>query len=146
MENEPANTRLQSEVYETNIAILDSLEDMEMQDYRLKKRERFWRRSGPFMAIAPLVAAGVLMGTHAGRKMELNEKLATDVYAVMGSALMGLAALHGYDKNRRKGQDLAEAALPASYIVSRSTQPWIDRRLAERDEDALKQARQAGNT
>jgi len=146
MKNEPAHTRLQSEVYEMNFAILDSLEKMEMQDYRLKKRERFWRRSGPFMAIAPLVTAGVLMSTHTGRKMELNEKLATDVYAVIGSAVMVLAALHGYDKNRRKGQQLAEAALPASYIVSRSTQPWIDRRLTERDEDALKRARRAGNT
>jgi hypothetical protein len=146
MKKEPANNQLQSQVYEMNLAILDSLEDMEMQDCRLKRRERFWRRSGPFMAVAPLVTAGVLMATHTGRNMELDEKLATDVYSVIGSAVVGLTALHGYDKNRRLGQKLAEDALPVSYIVSRSTQPWIQKRLAERDEDVQKQAQQMGNT
>lgn len=128
-----------NEVYEMNLALAESLDEMESQDARYKRRERFWRNGGPAIALAPLVTAGVLMATPAGHRMERTEKESIDICAIIGSFLLGAVALYGHDKNREKGQRLAEDSAPMSQALSGTNEPWIARRLAEKEADIAKQ-------
>jgi hypothetical protein len=126
-------------VYDMNLALAESLDEMKSQDEKYKKRERFWRNGGPVLALAPLVAAGALIASPIGNKMETNEKIGFDIYALVGSLTLGITALCRFDKNRDKGQDLATNAQPISQTLNGSTQAWIARRLAEKEEDVRKQ-------
>jgi hypothetical protein len=131
------------EVYEINLARIAALEKMEGEERRYKMRERFWGNGGPTLALAPLVAAGVIMVTPTGQNMEGMEKVDTFVYAGIAAVFTGLTAIHGYDKNRLKGQEVAVSAAPLSHALNGRMQPWIDRRLAEKAADDLrKQKRQ----
>jgi hypothetical protein len=78
--------------------------------------------------------------------MEIRGKIATDIYAVLGSALLGVVAIYGHDKNREKGQKLAVDAVPISHALSSSIQPWIARRLAEKEADIRRQQEMLGKT
>lgn len=144
--NDPLDTKAKiqgEEVYEKNVALMDVLEKMEEEDRRYKRRERFWRNGGPALVLAPFVAAGIIMVTPTGQNMEGREKLATYVYAGLAAVFAGFTAIHGFDKNRLKGQEVAVSAAPLSHALNGTMQPWIDRRLAEKAADDLrKQKRQ----
>ncbi len=111
------------ETYDANMALAESLDEMESRDKRYKRRERFWQKGGPALAITPLIAAGIVMASPVGHKMDLNEKIDTDIGAIMSPILLGLAALYGFEENRRKGQELATSALPKSLSLNNSVQP-----------------------
>jgi hypothetical protein len=119
------------DVYRRNSVLLDSLEAMEATDKRFRRRESFWRRGGPALALAPLAAAGVLVIT----TFEHNSKAEIDaaVVGVAGSLMLGLAGLYGIDKNREEGELLAVKAAPISYEINKTLQPWIAHRLAEKE-------------
>lgn len=127
-----------NEVYDMNIALIDSLDEMAAQDLRYKRRERFWRNCGPALAVAPFVAAGILAATPAGHRMNTNEKIGIDVYALAGSLFLGAASLHEFDKSKEEGQKLATSAAHISQALNGSLQPWIIRRLDEKEIDRQK--------
>lgn len=143
-EQNPAEEVRESPVYYTNLSMLNSLDEMEQLESKYKRRERFWRSGGPFIAIAPLVAAGVLMATPPGQKMDTNEKINVDAYAFVASLFLGMTAFRDYDTSRKKGQKIAEDALPVSRALNNRTQAWIARRLEERHADELKAKQMRG--
>lgn len=133
-------------VYEMNLSLLKALEEREEQDRVYKRRENIWRQGGPFFTLAPLVAAAVLVATPIEHRMSRTEKIDTDVFAVAGSLIVGLASVNGVEKNRKIGQDKAKDALPVSLALNKSIQPWIARRITEQEQDLQKITQRAGNT
>jgi hypothetical protein len=125
-------------VYDINMALANSLDEMKGQDERYTRREHFWRKRGAAIAIAPLVAAGAFAASPIGHRMDLTEKIDLDTFAVVSPLLFGLFAWYRYEENREKGQELATLALPSSLALSSSVQPWIARRLAEKEADDLR--------
>jgi hypothetical protein len=121
--------------YDVNLTIAESLEIMEEQDKSFRLHEQRWRKGGPFLVLAPLVTAGIIMATPLEHRMKETTKLDVDAAAIFGTLL--LSPIPGYQsrENRRKGQELAKAALPVSLRLSRSTQPWIAKRLEEKEAD-----------
>jgi hypothetical protein len=133
--NEQSGEYFDPKTYEVNPTIAESLEIMEEQDKRFRLHERRWRKGGPFLALAPLVSAGVIMATPIEHRMNETTKMDVDAAAIFGTLIFSLIPGYQSRENRRKGQELAKAALPVSLILSRSAQPWIARRLEEKAAD-----------
>jgi hypothetical protein len=133
--NEQSGEYFDPKTYEVNLTIAESLEIMEEQDKRFRLHERRWRKGGPFLALAPLVSAGVIMATPLEHRMHEVTKMDVDAAAIFGTLIFSLIPGYQSRENRRKGQELAKAALPVSLILSRSAQPWIAKRLEEKEAD-----------
>jgi hypothetical protein len=134
--NEHIGERTTPVQYEVNQSIAESLETMEEQDRKFRQREQRWRKGGPFLVLAPLVSAGIIMATPLEHRMKETTKMDIDAAAIAGTLILSLIPGYESQENKRKGQELAEIALPVSLILSRSTQPWIAKRLAEKEADA----------
>jgi|GEM_PF-3157257 hypothetical protein len=128
-----------NEVYDMNVALLSSLSELESKNEHFIRRERLWRRIGVGGAIGPLVVAGAWMATSRGHRMDLDNKIIVDFTAGWSSFFLGMGSWLRSQKIRENGQQLAESALPVSQTVNGTTQPWIQHRLNQKEEDLRKQ-------
>ena len=119
------------ETYDMNLALAESLEELEAKNKKYKKRQRFWHNNGWLIAFAPIIATGAVMATPLRHEMNSREKIASDAYSVAATVFMGLVAINGYEKNREKSQEVVVSAAPISLALNNSLQPWIVRGLSE---------------
>ncbi len=125
--------------YDINVAMIDCLENMRAQDEMHKRRERFWKSGGAGIALAPLVAAGALVVSHEGDRMEIPAQMVTGLFAALASGAGAVVSVNRYDENRKRGQELATESAPVSFALNRTLQPWIEKRLSEKQEDIRRQ-------
>ena len=106
---------------EAALVAIDQQEDLYQRQLRSADR---CRKVGRAAALAPLVAAGVLMGHSQIEEDNLGVRLLTDIAALSTGALIGFIGEAQRDERKLKASDVAAKAINISAVAGFDPPSW----------------------